>query len=350
MRSAGDPSARDAPAPCLLVTVDTEEDGAWDGFRATGNTVRNAAGLDRFQELCDRYNIRPTYLVDEPVVRDEFAAEKLGALHDADQCEIGAHLHPWCNDPKTEEISDHNSYLCNLPAELQREKLTHLTELIEKAFGHRPTSFRAGRYGLDHVGFAILADLGYVVDSSVIPFTDYSAQHGPDFSRAPHLPYYPGANELCETSERGDLLEVPVTVGFNRVDYSSASRLRNFAMRPLPRRLRMVGIFDRLGIVQRIKLSPEQTDAARMQRLIAVLCEQRAPCVVLMLHSSSLTVGTSPYARTEEMLDRLFERLDSVFSYCCERDMRSATLTEFAKQYRAASRTPSAPTVETANA
>lgn len=348
MRSAGQPSAQDVP--CLLVTVDTEEDGAWDGFRATGHTVRNAAGLDRFQELCDRYEIRPTYLVDEPVVRDAFAATKLAAFKAADQCEIGAHLHPWCNDPKTEEINDHNSYLCNLPAELQREKLTRLTELIEKNFGHRPTSFRAGRYGLDQVGFAILADLGYVVDSSVIPFTDYSSQHGPDFSRAPYMPYYPARNNLRETSDRGDLLEVPVTVGFNRVDYASASRLRNFAMRPLPRRLRMVGIFDRLGIVQRIKLSPEQTDTARMQRLIAVLCEQQAPCAVLMLHSSSLTVGTSPYARTGEMLDRLFDRLDSVLAYCRKQDMPSATLTKFAEQHHAASQTPDASTAEAASA
>lgn len=318
----------------LLVTVDTEEDDAWSDFRATGNAVRNAAGLDRFQRLCDKHGVSPTYLVDEPVIDDHLAIEKLSKFQRDGRAEIGAHLHPWCGQPYEEEINDRNSYLCNLPESLQRAKLEHLTKRIEETFG-RPTSFRAGRYGLDHVGAGILTDLGYVVDSSVIPFTNYAAQHGPNFENAPHRPYYPSSHDLCTPIARGDLLEIPVGVGFNRSNFARAKKWRDTAMAPGLRQLRMVGILDRLGIAQRIKLSPEQSDASRMKTLIDALREQQAPCAVLMLHSSSLIRGTSPYVRTEEALGRLFRRLDDVFAYCRVRlQMCGPTLSEFASEYR----------------
>lgn len=177
--------------PHLIVTIDTEEEGLWGGaYRATGNTVENVRrGVGRFQELCDRFGIRPTYLVDAPVVEDDYAAGLLREIQDDGRAEIGAHVHPWCNLPFEEELNARNSYLCNLPERLQRDKIVWLTDAIEARFGRRPTSFRAGRYGLDIAGARILYDLGYVVDSSVTPFMDHSRDGGPNFEDAPFLPY-----------------------------------------------------------------------------------------------------------------------------------------------------------------
>src|SRR5207244_2420441 len=110
---------------------------------------------------------------------------------------------------------------------------------------------------------------------------------------------------------------VPVSVGFSRPNFREAQRLRNWASRPLPAALRMVGILDRLGLSHRIKLSPEQADAREMTRLLDVLLVQDAPCAVLMFHSSSLVPGLSPYVGDAHRLERFYHDLEEVFDYCC---------------------------------
>lgn len=319
----------------LVVTIDTEEEGLWgNSFRAHGYTVQNIRGVERFQVLCDRAGVKTTYLIDAPVVEDDYAVGLLGEIQQDGRGEVGAHLHPWCNPPFEEATGPRNSFLCNLPEPLQRSKLTWLTDKIEARFGRRPTSFRAGRYGLDIVGARILRELGYTVDSSVIPFTNYAKQHGPDFENAPYLPYLLEENDITKSDPGGFLLELPVSVGFNRANFAAAHRLRSFAMRPVPRKLRAVGILDRLGIVRRIKFSPEQADAAAMKSLVDTYLVQDAPCMVMMLHSSSLVPGLSPYVRTQERLDAMYDALAETFRYCLEeRGMESSTLTNAAQIY-----------------
>ncbi|NIL96738.1 MAG: polysaccharide deacetylase family protein, partial [Planctomycetales bacterium] len=149
----------------LIVTVDTEEEGLWSGtFRSRQNTVANIQEVPRFQQLCDRFGIRPTYLVDWPVLEDQPAVRILDGIQQAGGCEIGAHLHPWCNPPLAEAVTPHETYMCNLTESAQRDKLVALTDRVQQRFGQRPTSFRAGRYGLDATGARLLAELGYRVD------------------------------------------------------------------------------------------------------------------------------------------------------------------------------------------
>jgi len=320
----------------LIVTVDTEEEGLWNGaFRSHGNTVRNVAGVSRFQRICDRFDIRPTYLVDTPVVEDNASVELLRRYLDADECEIGTHLHPWCAEPIREPVSEHNSFLCNLPVELQREKLVRLTGQIERRFGRRPTSFRAGRYGLDIAGARLLMDLGYAVDSSVIPFSDFTGEGGPDFRTAPFQPYFVDGQDLRIPSSRGTLLEVPVSVGFSHADFARTDRIRRFALRPCFRPLRLVGVLDRLNVVRRVKFSPEQADARNMMQLVDAYMANQAPCMVMMLHSSSLVPGYSPYVPDESRLDQFCRDLEATFDYCLTRhQMVGETLTGFARGRR----------------
>jgi len=320
----------------LLVTIDTEEDNAWRaGFRASGHTVENTRGIERFQRLCEDFRVRPTYLIDTPIAEDARSVEMLTAFQHAGQCEVGAHLHPWCAPPFGEPGGVRESFLCNLPADVQRDKLARLTDTIEQRTGRRPTSFRAGRYGLDMVGARILADLGYEVDSSVIPFTSYAAEEGPDFSHAPFRPYYLDAADFTQPHDAGFLLEVPVTVGYNRHDFLRSNRIHRLTAAPVLKQLRLRGFLDRLGILRRIKLSPEQADASEMQTLVDIYHAQGQDAVVLMFHSSSLVAGGSPYVPSETEFHRFYEKLNAIFRHCVEtRHMRCETLTEFARQYR----------------
>lgn len=324
-----------AMTTALILTVDVEEEGLWSGsFRPAGNTVENTRGIERFQSLCDRFELSPTYFVDTPVVEDERSVAMLRRLREDGRCEIGSHLHAWCAPPFEEPPSPQNRFLCNLPASLQRAKIATLTQRIAERFGRPPLSFRAGRYGLDAVGARILGELGYRVDSSVLPFFDYSEIGGPDFTRAPWTPYYVGAAQVCEAASSGLVLEVPISVGFNRSRFRHARRLRELALHQPWRSLRAVGMLDRLGIVRRIKFSPEQSTAADMKRLIDVYLAQGASCMVMTLHSSSLVAGFSPYVRDAAELARLYADLESILHYALvERRMSAHTLERFAQNF-----------------
>jgi len=320
--------------PTLIVTVDTEEEGLWGGaWRSHDNPVRNVRGLPAFQGLCDRLGVRPTYLVDTPVADDIGSVKILKELQSTGCCEIGAHLHPWCAPPFREELTRHNSYMCNLPARLQREKLVRLTELLEYRFDKRPTSFRAGRYGLDIVGARILKELGYLVDSSVVSFMDYSDENGPDFRSFPYKPYRIGNRHLRIAESRGTMMELPVSVGFGRGGFRWRHRIREFARSRALRCFHLVGILDRLNLVRRINFNPEKSDAVRMKQLVDAYVAHGAPCMVMSLHSSSLLPGFSPYVPEKTALDALYANLEDTIDYCSRQySMVSETLTECAER------------------
>lgn len=322
--------------PWLLVTVDTEEEGLWNGtFPTSGWTVQNVQQLPIFQELCDRWGINPTYFVDAAVIQDVSAVSVLRRIAEERGGEIGAHLHPWCNPPLREVHRPRDSFLYNLPTDLQRAKIAWLTERMEQALGCRPRSFRAGRYGLDDVGLRLLIDHDYTVDSSVIPFTDYREYGGPVFAGVPVHPYHVSESLTQQVSE-GALLEVPISVGYNWKNFEAAHQVLETLRRSrLLRSLRIEGILHRLRWLQRIKLSPEQATAAQMCTLIDCLLAQGCPAVVLMFHSSSLLPGASPYVRNEHQLQDFLERLEQVFRYCLEqRGLQTGTLQEFAQAFK----------------
>jgi len=372
-------------SPFLVVTVDTEEEGLWSGrYLRHGNSCRNVSlGLPRLQNLCESFGIRPTYLVDAAVLDDVDAVRFLDTVHQKGGCEIGAHCHPWCNPPYEEEPSDRNSFLCNLPENLQRAKLKWLTDRITKLFGVRPTSFRAGRYGLDHRGFSILNELGYLVDSSVLPFKDDSLAGGRNFERAPFVPYIPSADDLCRATEtlrqngscspvEGSMrtaerkcchatmaesysegssassgtkvaqrltVEIPISTGYTRVPFSRVHRLRRYVEKFGGRLLRLLGILDRLNICRFVKFSPEQAGISDLRRLVDNYLQLGAPVMVLMFHSSSLLPGMSPYVASVKDLECFCKRLEQIYEYCLvTKSMQPATLTETACTLSALSR------------
>jgi len=205
--------------PVLLVIVDTEGEFAWDQpFN------RNAIGTSSIANqplmharVFDAFGIVPTYMVDWPVATTPAAIATLRRLLDAGRCEIGAHLHPWVSPPYEEVLSDYNSYGGNLPRQLEFDKLRLLTETIADSFGQRPRAFKAGRYGLGPHTADSIAALGYDVDASVVPYSAFTADGGPDFRAFDEHPYWFQAGKR-------ELLELPVTTGY-------CGWLRNFGPR-----------------------------------------------------------------------------------------------------------------------
>ena len=320
----------------LIITIDTEEEGLWsDSFRATGNTVENVAGIPGFQAICDNHSLAPVYLVNTPVIDSDNAVKVLRTIHEQGRCEIGTHIHPWNTPPVAENITSEESYLCNLEESVQAQKLALVTEEIEQRFGNRPTAFRSGRYGIDRSGVKILEDLGYTVDSSVCPFTDYSGDGGPDFRYFPWQPYYVGADFSVASSATAGLLEVPVSFGYNWRNFERAFAVDERLGEGLLSRLRLRGILSRLNILNKIKFSPEKHDAGNLKTLARVYAAAESPCIVMMFHSSSLVAGFSPYVPTERSLTNFLGVIDEVVDYCLSTlGMVPNTLSGFAESYR----------------
>ena len=65
----------------FLITIDTEGDDLWSKPREI--TAANAETLPRFQELCERYRLKPTYLVNWEMVQSPFFREFGTAVFEA---------------------------------------------------------------------------------------------------------------------------------------------------------------------------------------------------------------------------------------------------------------------------
>lgn len=312
----------------LIVSVDTEEEGLWGGkYAVSGNTTQNLRGLPRFQDVCAGLSAPPTYLIDAPVLEDQEAIANLKNWQDSNDCEVGAHCHPWCNPPLDQESNSLESFLCNAPADKQYAKLKWLTDEITSKLGRAPTSYRAGRYGFNRTSAEILADLGYIVDSSVLPVHEYRSQGGPDFQFANRSPY-----QLFKDDEHRQLLEIPVTAGFTESGFQWRRNLWIGLRKPIWKRFRLAGVADRTGLARRIKLSPEGTRMKDLIKLVDSCVEDGLSTLVLMLHSSSLATGFSPYATDEKALAALYSRLKQTVQHAVDHGFQPVTLSEAARR------------------
>lgn len=161
----------------FIITLDTEADNQWDHGREI--TVENLRYVPRFQELCNKYKIKPTYLITSEVCEDGFAREILNDYQENDQAEIGAHLHSWTTPPFLNKDGfryndDNHAFASQLPDDLLFNKLRYLTDQIGTSFGKRPTSFRSGRYGFNEKVARALISNEYIVDSSVTPYISWT--------------------------------------------------------------------------------------------------------------------------------------------------------------------------------
>jgi glycosyltransferase involved in cell wall biosynthesis len=295
--------------PILIVGVDLEAEFDWNGPRPrTDNSVQNVREQSLAQKIFERFGVRPIYLVDYAIATEANGYGPLRELIASQTCEIGAHLQAWENPPFAEELSERTSYNHNLPAWLQKEKLHRLTEAIQSNLGVRPTAYRAGRYGVGEEIAWILRSLGYRIDMSTRPGIDLRRQHGPDFRRVFNRPYWFGSDRDC--------LEIPLTVGFCGLFSSSllpralTADFYDLLLRPGLRMAHGPGYFARLGLLERIALTPEGISFEEMKRLTRRLMKRGNRVFSFNYHSSSLLPGYTPYVRTIGDRDRFLSKIE----------------------------------------
>ncbi len=301
----------------VLLTVDTEEEFDWSApFSREGYGTRHVAALPRFQVFCEEIGAHPVYLVDWPIVQDERAVAIIGDAVRRGMADVGLQLHPWVNPPFDEDVSVRNSFAGNLSPALEAAKFKRLRDGIEEKFGTAPLIYRAGRYGLGENTAKLLKDCGFAIDSSVRSLFDYSAAHGPDYSRHPLEPYW--------IDDERRLLELPVTSVY-------WGMLRQLG-RPLQRLQRHIptlySFFSRAALLERIALTPEGVTSEEALRGIDIALDDGLEMLVLSFHSPSLAPGFTPYVRTEEEVEILYDWLRSVYGYLDLRGVRSASVAD----------------------
>jgi len=290
--------------PVLCVIIDTEEEFNWDAPFSRHNTKTESIASQRLahKKVFDHFGIVPTYVVDWPVATTPAAYLILKGMMEEGRCEVGTHLHPWVSPPHTEEVNPFNSYAGNLSDKLEYEKLKLLTNAIETNFKRTPHVFKAGRYGLGHNTSKTLRQLGYLIDASIVPYTSFHADGGPDFSHFDHHAYWFGPEEQ-------QLLEIPVTTSFCGLLRKFGQDIYPTFSTSLATLMHIGGIFARSRILERVRLTPEGVDTSANQRLMASLVKSGIKILTLTYHSPSLVPGNTPYVRTQNELNQFLTRL-----------------------------------------
>jgi len=290
------------------VVVDTEAEFDWARQRprrAMG--VTSVKSQINMQRIFERYQVRPTYVLDYPVSSTPEAYEIIREFHHSGTCEIGAHLQPWDNPPFLERKTDENSYPGNLPFELEREKLLRLSQIIEENVGVRPRIYKAGRYGVGRATAQILAELGYQIDLSVVPGTDLTRQFGPDFSHCGARPYWFG--------QAPALLEIPLSIGYTGLLARTRSLAYVLTMNERLKALHVPGVLARLRLVERITLTPEGVSFDEQRRLTRALLDEGQRVFTLSYHSPSLAPGNTPYVQNDADLRGFLQRIEQYLEF-----------------------------------
>ena len=320
--------------PAFLITVDTEGDNLWSRPRTI--TTRNAEYLPRFQSLCEKSRLKPTYLVNWEMANCPAFQEFGRGVIARNAGEIGMHLHAWNSPPEYSLTADDyqfQPYLTEYPAEQIALKVKKMTATLEEAFGRRPTSHRAGRWGFDSAYAQILAANGYTVDCSVTPHVswrfckgDPNRGGGPDYSDFAETPYFIDPDDIRRPGS-SPLLELPMTV----------VRTHHYPAPIESMRRSLSGSFNATRILRKIFpntawLMPTGTNGAQLLRVLQAVRDQNRPYAMLAIHSSELMPGGSPKLRDEQAIDRLYADLESLFSAAS--DYSGKTLEEFRRERR----------------
>lgn len=319
----------------FLITIDTEADNQWK--HGIDLTTKNIEYVPRFQVLCTKYDIKPTYLVTSEICENIYAKRIFTEYSNMGQAEIGAHLHSWTTPPFLDNdgyrYNDHNhAFATEMPDNLLKEKLTNLTEQIKTSFGKQPVSFRSGRYGFNEKVAHQLIEIGYKVDSSVTPFSNWQSYKGipggiggPDFMNSSNFPY-----TIANTS--GSILEVPVTILPTKWPLSYNHELARSFFRKVEDSFILKVIRKLMLANQPLWLRPYKFSKIELfTQIVNEAKRLKLPFLVMMFHSSELMPGGSPYWANEKEIEILYRLLEEFFLFLQDNNIEFITLNETIK-------------------
>lgn len=299
------------------VSVDTEEEFEWGGaLSRTGHGTASVSAISEGQRFFAAAGVSPLYYVDQPVIDSDEAVAIFRQFVADGSADFGVHLHPWVTPPFDEVVSRPNSYAGNLPEAVERAKLCHVRDSMIERLGVRPVAYRAGRYGIGPNSLRILAEEGFVCDSSVRSLYDYRADGGPDYRWSDQHPWRTGPDN--------QLVEIPLTSVFlGRAEWCARQLYGRIGQLPS-----LKSVLARLGLVERVSLTPEGIPKEKACKAIDAALDQGIRLLSMSFHSPSLAVGHTPYVRDAADLRAFYTWFDTVFDHCARRGVTPANLDE----------------------
>jgi hypothetical protein len=225
-----------------------------------------------------------------------------------------------------------DTFLHNLDNRVIQEKLESVYACFRGA-GLQPTSFRGGRYSSGGVIHEFLQNNHFIADASVCPYSTWPDDGAPDYRHRGLEP----ARIAPRSPGQTPLWEIPLTLAFSRGPFRFWRRWYDLVERSWLRKLRLIGIGERLGIVRKVWLNFESPLGEHMESLLRRLQDKPLPAICFTVHSSSLMPGGNSFTRTASDSDHLFARLESVFGWLRSNPcFQPATVSQVAKHLEAA--------------
>lgn len=315
----------------FLITIDTEGDNLWNN--PSEITTHNSKFIPRFQSLCEKYDFKPTYLVNYEMaicpIFKEFARDCINR----NTCEIGMHLHAW-NSPPIYKLSsnDYNNkpYLIEYPEEIIREKIVFMTNLLEDTFDIKMYSHRAGRWAFNSIYAKILYNKGYRIDCSVTPNVswknykgDNTGNGGVDYTNFPNQAYFMDLENIHK-STKTDFLEIPMTIIRLPVIHTT-----NLMVHKILWKLNLKVLANKVIPTQKtIWFRSSNSSLNQLLEILDFEIQQNSDYIEYMLHSSEFMPGGSPYFSSTYEIDKMFDELEIVFQ-TASKHFKGSTLKEF---------------------
>ncbi|GHU98431.1 deacetylase [Spirochaetia bacterium] len=308
----------------FIITIDTEGDNLWAYRMGNDISTLNARYIPRFQELCNKYNYKPVYLVNYEMANDDYFVDFAKDTLNRNNGEIGLHLHAW-NTPPHYEIPEQRTdyglpYLIEYPEPVMREKFQTMFKLIGDKFQNTPTSHRSGRWAMNQDYFDILMDYRIKIDCSVTPHVSWESSKGlsigskgSDYRSSLEYPF------TIKHSKTDDVIsEIPVTIRMlHRYSFVNPIHVRSFYS-------------NIKSFIQGkpVWLRPTGNNLKDMTALIDYVKKSDSYYLMFMLHSSELMPGGSPTFRNTESIEKLYNDLTIIFDIIAP-DFTGITLKDY---------------------
>ena len=305
----------------FIITIDTEGDNLWSWKYGDAITTANAKFLVRFQNLCEKYGFKPTYLTNYEMANDANFIKLAKESLKKGTCEIGMHLHAVNNPPIGDDPVVVNPscfpYLIEYSDEVMDEKIAFQTKLLQNTFEEQIITHRAGRWAMDKRYEYMLIKYGYKIDCSVTPGIDWSetegiseGSKGTDYSSCPKSPYYLDKDKT--------LLEIPVTTRHLKKGFIHHNTLKD-----------VLRCCKHYIVGQDFWLRPTGNNLKEMLYLLDYIFYSDDDYIMFMLHSSEFMPKGSPTFPTEESIEKLYCDLEVLFKMASTKYV-GVTLSEYA--------------------
>lgn len=111
------------------------------------------------------------------------------------------------------------------------------------------------------------------------------------------------------------MMEQPATATYAGLLHTQGPWLHKLLLAPPAQAIRLSGIASRLGMLERVKITPEGYSLEELKRATRCLVKSGGRFVGLTYHSPSLQPGHTPYVRTQSDLDRFLDTLDRYIQF-----------------------------------